>query len=91
MKKFAGHKTLEQIADQCKAQGLELDARKYVNEGSDFITVRGGGAHAIYSVFNGRFFGRTPDGTVFTSDSTKHDKQPWMQAFLNFFYTEKTA
>jgi hypothetical protein len=89
VKKFAGHKTIEQITAQCKALKLDLDARRWYELGDDHIVVRGGGAYAIYSTFNGRFFGRTDTGIEFNSDSAKHDKKPWMQALLRFFYVEK--
>lgn len=91
MKKFARAKTSNEIVAQCKAQRLKLDMSKYVNEGSDFIVVSGGGAHALYNVCSGWFFGTTPDGTEFNSHDDKNDKQPWMQALLNFFYVPKAA
>lgn len=37
------------------------------------------------------FLGETPDGITFNSDSAKHDKEPWMQSLLNFFYVAKGA
>lgn len=88
MKKFAGNKTRDQVKAQCKAAGVEFDERAY-RGGSDFTLLRGGGATVAWSSWNGRFFGKTPDGIEFHSDSDEHDHEPWMQALLRFFYVEK--
>jgi hypothetical protein len=91
MKKFARHKTLGEIRSQCMLQRLELNDRLYETEGYDTVKITGGGAWVIYNTFNGRFFGATPKGIEFTSDSPQHDSKPWMQALLSFFYVEKGA
>jgi hypothetical protein len=88
MKKFAGNKSRDQVKAQCEALGLEFDDAKY-ERGSDFTTIRGGGAEVIWSSFNGRFFGTTDEGVEFSSDDTQHDDQPWFQLLLAFFYIEK--
>jgi hypothetical protein len=90
MKTFAGNKTRAQVKAQCKAAGVQFDERAY-KAGSDFTFLRGGGACVAWSSWNGRFFGKTPDGIEFNSDSDEWDGEPWMQALLNFFYVEKTA
>lgn len=97
MKKFAGHKPIDVIRQQCKDQGVPLNTHLHDNAGWDTIVVghrygrplRNG--HAVYNTFSGRFYGVTDKGVEFNSDSAKHDKEPWMQALLSFFYVEKGA
>lgn len=45
MKQFAGHKTLEQIKAQCKAQGVRYDDSKF-RTGSDRVEI-GGPVHML--------------------------------------------
>lgn len=89
MKKFARHKTSDEVIKQCAEQGIYLNMERY-SQGSDYITV---GTHekgyAVYSVVNGRFFGKTDSGIEFSSDDTCYDAEPWMQALLNFFLVEQ--
>lgn len=87
MKKFARHKTLDEIRKQCQEHGVPLNTRLYDERGYDtvFVGIGPDSGFAIYNTFNGRFFGRTPDGVEFTSDEDTHDSEPWMQALLNFF------
>jgi hypothetical protein len=48
------------------------------------------------NTFNGRFYGKRVklDGVNvvhvhhISSDSTEHEKEPWFQALLEFFYTD---
>jgi hypothetical protein len=87
--KFAGNKTLAQIRAQCKAQGVQYIDSQY-RRGSDFVTLHSPGAYVMFSAFNGRFFGKTPDGITFSSDD-KRDGTPWFDALLRFFYVEKRA
>jgi hypothetical protein len=60
-----------------------------------FIRRRGPGTPSTvaYNTFNGKFFGSINEGplagTEFSSGSTKHERQPWFQALLSFFYVEK--
>jgi hypothetical protein len=92
MKKFSRHKTYAEILAQCEAQGIPFNDYLYRRGGSDTVVVNsvyGRGhfpGHAIYNTFNGWFFGTTPEGVQFDSASTKHEKQPWYQDLLNFFY-----
>jgi hypothetical protein len=88
MKKFAGNKSREQVKAQCKALGLVFDEAAY-KAGSDVTRICGGGASVCWISFNGRFFGPTDTGVEFSSDSTKHEDEPWFQALLSFFYVEK--
>lgn len=83
-RQFARHKTYEEIKAQCEAQGIELLDQRF-HEGGDCVAVRGGGAHAVYSTFNGRFWGKTPNGVLFNSQDMRHDGLPWMRGLLNFF------
>ena len=92
--KFARHKTYKEIKQQCRKQKVPLNDNLYVTKGWDTILVgakdrvdRNGG-WVIYNTFNGRFFGKTPAGKNFNSDETRWDKSEWMQALLNFFYSE---
>lgn len=84
--RFKRHKTLKEIKQQCREQGLEINDRLY-KAGSDYIVVRGGGCRVTYSCVTGWFFGRTPDGINFNSDSTLHENESWFKALLAFFYT----
>jgi hypothetical protein len=88
MRKFKTAKTRKQVLAQCKAQGVEVDDRLY-RQGSDLSTLRGGGATVIWRSFDGWFFGTTPDGTQFNSNSAEHEGAPWFQALLEFFYEGK--
>lgn len=88
MKLFARHKTLDEVKRQCRKQRLKLDTTHY-RLGSDYVKVEGGGAVCYYSTVNGRFFGKTPQGVEFQSDSHTHDREPWFEALLKFFYVEK--
>lgn len=89
MKKFAGNKTLAQIKAQCKAAGIEFDDSRY-KKGDDHVAIRSPGVMVLFSSFNGRFFGNTPDGKKFSSDDAL-DGAPWFDQLLNFFYVEKAA
>jgi hypothetical protein len=99
MKRFARIKTLDEIKAQCQAQGVRLCTRLYDTQGWDTVVVGGpisnaaktGPGHAIYSTFNGKFFGRTPDGIEFDSTETRHEHAPWFQALLSFFYVEQAT
>ena len=90
MKTFGSTKHLKEILAQCKAQGLLVDLDKY-RSGSDYIVIRGGDAEVMFNTFNGRFHGTTPDGVQFSSDNANHEREPWFQALLSFFYNEKVA
>lgn len=88
MLKFKRHKSVAEIAIQCNAQGVYLDRHSY-DQGGDTICVgapaNSGSGWAVFNTFNGRFWGRTPEGMSFSSDSPEHDGEPWMQALLHFF------
>lgn len=93
MKTFSGNKPLAVVKAQCKAAGIDYNDREFRRVGSDFVcitTVKGQNhtGQVLYNTFNGRFFGTTPDGTEFSSDSTKFENEAWFQALLSFFYVE---
>lgn len=97
MKTFARHKTFDEVAAQCKAQGVRFDAYQYRVNGADTIVVggplvlpykKGSPAYVVYNTTNGRFSGRTHKGLTF-SESSDFDDRPWFQALLAFFYVEK--
>lgn len=94
MKKFAKHKSYQQIKAQCEAQGVPLFDKLFVVDGADSILVgclpSEPYGHVIYNTTNGRFFGKTDKGVEFSSDSAQHDGEPWMQALLAFFYEGPT-
>ena len=90
MAKFQRAKTRAEVLAQRKAQGVKVDLTAYTM-GSDYTTLSKGGCVVLWSSWNGKFLGETPDGITFNSDSAKHDKEPWMQALLNFFYVAKGA
>lgn len=87
--KFAGNKPLEVIRAECEAQGVQFIDSQY-RRGSDYVTLRSPNAWVMFSVFNGRFFGKTPDGIEFSSDD-KRDGTPWFDALLEFFYVRTGA
>lgn len=95
MKKFDRHKTYDEIRAQCQAQGIPLNDHLFCSKGYDTIVVNHAwntplrDGYAVYSVFNGKFHGVTDGGDTFDSSSTKHEKEPWFQALLSFFYVEK--
>lgn len=91
---------IAQAKAQAKAQGVAVDDYNYRKFGADHIAlgvasgkrpdgsplVPGSGRGCVmFNTCSGRFFGVTDKGVRFCSDSSKHDKQPWMQALLSFF------
>lgn len=98
MKTFAGVKPLKQVLAQCKALGLIVDDDNYRNGGWDSIYIVGGRGWVRFNTFNGNFSGMVrlglppcmpPTLVPFSSQESKHDKEPWMQNLLSFFYKEK--
>ncbi len=94
MKKFTAYKDLDTIEAQCKAAGIQYDARMMDEHGSDYIVVRtladdSHSGEVLYNMFNGNFFGTTPDGIQFDSMNDMHEDEPWFQQLLSFFYVEK--
>lgn len=85
-KEFKRHLSYTELKKACALQGLNLNATKYLIDGWDTVVVEGGGARVIYNTFNGNFFGTTPEGMEFDSQSAEHDGHDWFQALLNFFY-----
>ncbi len=91
MKTYLRHKTSGEIVRQCRAQGVRVSLALH-KIGSDYITVgrnKIGHGYVLYNVVNGGFFGHTPSGEPFASDSDRHDGTPWMQALLEFFYSDE--
>jgi hypothetical protein len=94
MKTFSAVKPVDLILKQCKEQGVPVNDHLYRTAMWDTIVIGNQAkgkklGHVVFNTFNGRFSGVTDKGVKFTSDSPKHDNEPWMQALLNFFYTEK--
>jgi len=90
-KRFAGHRSYEQIREECRRQGLILEDAAYRRHGSDWIGVRGkpGGVLVLYSTPTGRFHGTHPaTGEKFT-ESSPFDGEPWFDALLSFFFYEE--
>lgn len=85
MRKFAGNKPTEAILALCKAEGVEVDLKDYLN-GGDWIFLKGGGAFVEYNTVSGRFSGTTPEGVLFNSNDTTHENEWWFQKLLEFFY-----
>jgi len=98
IKKFTRHITGEELIAGCQREGFPIQARKYLEEGSDHI--RFGFHHgrvfvsALYSTVSGRAFGEySPStgtgalkkGTPFSTDD-KMDGTPWFDALLSFLY-----
>lgn len=103
MKTFAGNRPTAEIIRNAKAQGVEvLDA--HYKRGGDHIVFESrcpklDGMHfarITYNAFNGRFFGTyavindmRAKVLQIDSSSTKHERHPWFQQLLSFFYVEK--
>jgi hypothetical protein len=68
------------------ATGTRPDRSPFVLAGADG-NPRGG--FVMFNTFNGTFYGMTDKGVEFDSGSTKHEREPWFQALLSFFYIEK--
>ncbi|MGC0153586.1 hypothetical protein ACPRNU_14075 [Chromobacterium vaccinii] len=87
--KFSRHLSVDEVQAACEVKGFTFDRAKY-DAGSDYVRVQGEvegqAVDALYSSFNGRFFGKTASGIEFNSGSTDYDDQPWFDALLNFFY-----
>lgn len=81
-RQFVGHKTIEQVAALADAQGLTW-------RGEHVIGVFGGGGHAIYNAYSGRFYGRTDKHVPFDSHSRLNDRHAWMHALMHFFWRTK--
>lgn len=61
-------------------------------DGSQFVRTAGTGkGWVLYSGFNGTFWGQTERGIKFDSSSTRHERAPWFQALLAFFYVPKDS
>ena len=85
MKKFAGIKRLDILRAQAKACHVKLEEQAF-KRGSDMVYFKSPGVVIALNTFNGRFYGNDGEMT-FSSDSSKHDKEPWFQTLLEFFYT----
>lgn len=67
-------------------------AHGFRSDGSPYVPTESldGVGYVMYNTFNGTFFGRTPKGVRFSSSSTAHEREPWFQQLLSFFYAEKS-
>lgn len=83
---WAGHKTYDQIRQQCIEQGLLLSDSSFLVGLSQFIIVHGGGCSVHFSTLSGSFFGVTPDRRHFNVVDGIHDSEPWMAALKEFFW-----
>ena len=88
MKTFARHRTFHEVKALCKAQGLKFDDHVH-KAGGDTVFVTGGGCTVAFNTASGWFCGRTPDYIEFNSTDNDHEKEPWFQALLAFFYTDE--
>lgn len=89
MQKFKTIKTLARIRAQCKVLRVPFDDYLYRNGDWDHVAigVRGKG-EVFFNTVNGTFFGRTPDGKRFDMRTDAHERQPWFQMLLRFFYAD---
>ena len=90
-KTFARHRTFDEIKAVVDAQKLPHNFERYEVWGWDTVRVgrqAAGYGYAIFNTVNGHFFGKTPEGVAFDSNSTQHEGEPWFQALLAFFYVE---
>lgn len=93
MKKFARHRSLEELRPLLAERGIDVDTAGH-DRGSDFIhlagVLEGVQFKAAYSTFNGTFFGETIVGTRFTERSPL-DSQFWFAALLDLLYVPQEA
>ncbi len=90
MRKYLRHKTLDEIREQCAAQGLTLEESLHSRNSSDYVVVSSPKcprARVLYSTFNGRFFGVDENGNDFNS-GMKLDSERWFAGLLDFFYVQ---
>lgn len=86
MKKYARPLTHDEGLAKAKEQGLEVDDAQYKG-GSDYIAITFPDiGKVLWSSWNGKFLGMRPSGISFHSDNSLHDREPWMQTLLDFFY-----
>jgi hypothetical protein len=87
LKKFNGPKSLDVIRAQCASQDLILEAKRYEDDGSDYVTVyspKAPDARVLFSTVTGYFFGVTDRSLEFSSDD-QLDGVSWFDALLDFF------
>lgn len=94
MKKFARHRSLDELKALCAERGFAVNTDAHDRRGSDFVHLTGmiGNApvNVFYSVFNGTFFGETPSGRRF-NESSDLDHVPWYAALLDLFFVGEAA
>jgi hypothetical protein len=98
MRKFVGTKSLVILRAQAKKAGVKVDDHAF-RRGADRVYFKSPGVLIALNTFNGRFYGKRVklEGVDvvhvhdISSDSTEHEKEPWFQALLEFFYTDNKA
>jgi hypothetical protein len=96
---FKRIRTLTEMEQLAGSKGWLMNTTKMQDASSDYFVVafRTGSkvrGTMLVSGYNGRFFGTAHvaakgkvKAVVFSSDTTKHDKQPWCKELLGFVYT----
>ncbi len=89
MKMFKGHLNHKQILAACAKAGFDVDTSRY-DDGGDWITIFGKFADTdiriIYSSWNGKFIGKSPEGAVFSEASERLEGTDWYDAIMDFLY-----
>ncbi|WP_157831916.1 hypothetical protein [Thalassospira marina] len=89
MKKFKGYLNHTQVLAACTKAGFEVDTSRY-DDGGDWITIFGRFADEhmfiTYSSWNGKFIGKSPDGSFFNESSEELEGTDWYDAILDFLY-----
>tara|TARA_R110000796_G_scaffold11478_2_gene38171 strand:- start:75002 stop:75346 length:345 start_codon:yes stop_codon:yes gene_type:complete len=89
MKMFKGHLNHKQILAACAKAGFDVDTSGY-DDGGDWITIFGKFADTdiriIYSSWNGKFIGKSPEGAVFSEASERLEGTDWYDAIMDFLY-----
>jgi len=86
---FSGVRSLTEIKQLCAEQNVPLDDTRHKRFADDHVLVGDKtSGYALFNTFNGRFFGKTPEGVSYSSDSDTHENEAWFQALLNFFYVK---
>lgn len=89
MKKFKDHLSHTQVLAACTKAGFGVDTSCY-DDGGDWITIFGRFANEdlriIYSSWNGKFIGKSPDGEMFDGAREELEGIGWYDAILDFLY-----
>lgn len=95
MKTYKRGRTSSEFIEAAKAAGLQIDMADYY-KGGDWIvargTLEGEPVEMLFNVVNQRvigIYGDDDDENLFTTDTDKHDGEPWFDAILDLANTNE--